>query len=79
MTESTAAFHRQIDESRELRDRHDLADLRQRVAAYNDQQGMACQGLRMDPYNPCNGDMGRLCMQCPRKKAVALVTAPIPG
>ena len=57
----------------------ELAELRKLVHNYNETQGMACTAIRMDPYTPCNGTMGNLCMQCPRRKTAALITAPIPG
>jgi hypothetical protein len=56
-----------------------MADLSKLVHNYNETQGMACVAIRMDPYTPCNGTHGRLCMQCPRKKGLALVVTPIPG
>lgn len=58
---------------------HGMAQLRELVDNYNMTQGMACAAVRMDPYSPCNGMHGRLCMQCPRKKGAALVTETIPG
>jgi hypothetical protein len=51
---------------------HDMAALTQLVHNYNHTQMMACVGVRMDPYAPCNGSFGNLCMQCPRKKGLQL-------
>lgn len=56
-----------------------LADLQQLVHNYNHTQGMACTGVRMDPYAPCSGAHGKLCANCPRKKGIAITTTTIPG
>jgi len=56
-----------------------VEELQRLVHNYNETQGMACTGFRMDPYTPCNGDFGRLCMQCPRKKGLAITHTQLPG
>lgn len=71
-------FQRQIAESREARTVHDMAELTRLVSNYNHTQGMACTGMRLDPYTPCNGSAGQLCMQCPRRKGLNLTPAVLP-
>lgn len=56
-----------------------MEELRELVHNYNEMQALACCGIRMDPYTPCNGSTGNLCMQCPRLKGVALVPTRLPG
>lgn len=71
-------FQRQIDESRDRRIANDMNELTRLVSNYNHTQGMACTGMRLDPYTPCNGSAGQLCMQCPRRKGLNLTQAILP-